>query len=252
MTLLEIDGLTKRFGGLVAVDDLSFDVGDGEIVGLIGPNGSGKTTVFNCIMSTYSASEGEIRFEGADITHDRTHEIVNSGLSRVSQESNPIDLLPVGGNIKLFMLPNSFLLCALPDTVLARMTDDGPGVVDYAERVGLGDKIEETPDSLAHADVRRLEIAKALATDPDLLLLDEPFAGMNQAEIRELSEQIERFREDGITMVVVDHNMRGLMQLVDRVVVLSSGQKLAEGPPEEIVENQEVQDAYLAGEHGGI
>ncbi|GAB3683541.1 hypothetical protein GCM10028857_11250 [Salinarchaeum chitinilyticum] len=252
MTLLEVDGLTKRFGGLLAVDDLSFDVDDGEIVGLIGPNGSGKTTVFNCIMSTYSASDGEIRFEGTDITHDRTHEIVNDGLSRVSQESNPIDLLPVGGNIKLFMLPNSFLLCALPDTVMARMTDDGPGVVEYAERVGLGDKIEETPDSLAHADVRRLGIAKALATDPDLLLLDEPFAGMNQAEIRELSEQIEGFRDEGISMVVVDHNMRGLMQLVDRVVVLSSGQKLAEGPPEEIVENQDVQDAYLAGEHGGI
>ncbi|WP_248515480.1 ABC transporter ATP-binding protein [Salinarchaeum laminariae] len=252
MTLLEVDHLTKHFGGLVAVDDLSFSVDEGEIVGLIGPNGSGKTTVFNCIMSTYIASEGEIRFDGEDVTSEKTHGVVNHGLSRVSQESNPINLLSVGGNIKLFMLPNSFLACALPDAVLARRSDGGPGVVDHAERVGLEDKIEETPDSLPHADVRRLEIAKALATDPDMLLLDEPFAGMNQAEIRTLSEQIEQFREDGISMVVVDHNMRGLMQLVDRVVVISSGQKLAEGPPEEIVENQDVQDAYLAGEHGGI
>jgi len=252
VTLLEIDGLTKRFGGLVAVDDLSFSVESGEIVGLIGPNGSGKTTVFNCIMSTYVPTEGRIQFNGHDVTDDKTYQIVNHGLSRVSQESNPIDLLSVGANIKLFTLPNSFLACALPDAILARRSDGGPGILDHAERVGLGDKIEEKPGSLAHADVRRLEIAKALATDPDMLLLDEPFAGMNQAEIRELSEQIEQFREEGITMIVVDHNMRGLMQLVDRVVVLSSGQKLAEGEPEEIVDDEAVQEAYLAGEHGGI
>jgi branched-chain amino acid transport system ATP-binding protein len=252
VTLFEIDGLTKRFGGLVAVDDLSFSVDEGELVGLIGPNGSGKSTVFNCIMSTYKPTEGQINFDGDDITYDKTHEVVNRGVSRVSQESNPIDLLSVGANIKLFMLPNSFLACTLPDFVLARRNEGGPGVVDHAERVGLGDKIRDTPDSLAHADVRRLEIAKALATDPDLLLLDEPFAGMNQEEIRELSEEIESFREQGITIIIVDHNMRGLMQLVDRVVVLSSGQKLAEGTPEQIVENDAVQDAYLAGEQGGI
>lgn len=253
MTLLEVDDLTRSFGGLVAVDSLSFEVEEGDLVGLIGPNGSGKTTVFNCIMGTYAASSGSVRFDGEDITDQDTHEVVNRGLARVSQESNPIDVLPVAGNIKLFALPNSFLLCALPDSVLARLADDdGPGIRDHAERVGLGDKLDAKPDSLPHADVRRLEIAKALATEPDMLLLDEPFAGMNQAEIRELSEQIEAFREEGITMIVVDHNMRGLMQLVDRVVVISSGQKLAEGPPEEIVDDQAVQDAYLAGESGGI
>jgi branched-chain amino acid transport system ATP-binding protein len=252
VTLFEIDGLTKRFGGLVAVDDLSFSVDEGELVGLIGPNGSGKSTVFNCIMSTYTPTEGRITFEGEDITYDKTYEVVNSGLARVSQESNPIDMISVGGNIKLFMLPDSFLACALPDTVLAKRSGDGPGIVDHAERVGLGDKLRETPDSLAHADIRRLEIAKALATGPDMLLLDEPFAGMNQAEVRELSEEIESLREEGITIIIVDHNMRGMMQLVDRVVVLSSGQKLAEGSPEEIVNDQTVQDAYLAGEQGGI
>jgi len=253
VSLLEIEELTRSFGGLVAVDNLSFEVEEGEIVGLIGPNGSGKTTVFNCVMGTYAVTSGRVRFDGEDVTDGDTHEVVNLGLARVSQESNPIDAFPVAGNIKLFALPNSFLLCAMPDSILARLTDDeGPGVREHAERVGLGDKLETTPDSLAHADVRRLEIAKALATEPEMLLLDEPFAGMNQEEIRELSEQIEGFRDAGMTMIVVDHNMRGLMQLVDRVIVIASGQKLAEGPPAEIVEDDAVQEAYLAGEQGGI
>ncbi|SDQ55285.1 ABC transporter ATP-binding protein [Natronobacterium texcoconense] len=240
MTILEVDSLTKRFGGLVAVDDVSFSIDRGEIVGLIGPNGSGKTTVFNCIMSIYDVTDGAIRFDGEEITDAKTHEIVNRGVARVSQESNPIDRYPVAGNIKLFTLPNSvrsFYGGA-----------DEQEIYAYAERVGLGDKLEEQPDELPHADVRRLEIAKALATEPDVLLLDEPFAGMNQAEIATLSKQIEAMREEGITMIVVDHNMSGLMQLVDRTVVLHNGSKLAAGLPEEIVEDDSVQEAYLAGE----
>ncbi|MFW5918194.1 MAG: ABC transporter ATP-binding protein [Haloferacaceae archaeon] len=240
MSKLEITGLTKRFGGLTAVDDLSFDVDDGEILGLIGPNGSGKTTVFNCTMGVYDVTAGTIRFDGEDVTDWKTHEIVNRGLSRVSQESNPIDILPVAANIKLFTLPNSVLSLhggASPEEIAG-----------YAAEVDIDDVLDETPDELAHADVRRLEIAKALATDPEMLLLDEPFAGMNQLEIRTLSEQIERLRDDGMTMVVVDHNMSGLMQLVDRVVVLHNGSKLAEGTPAEIADDERVQEAYLSGE----
>jgi branched-chain amino acid transport system ATP-binding protein len=244
VTLLSVDGLTKQFGGLTAVDDLSFGVESGEILGLIGPNGSGKTTVFNCIMSVYDVTDGEIHFDGTEITSDRTHEIVNRGLSRVSQESNPIDRMTVGENIRLFTFPNS----VFSFTGGASEAE----VAGYADRVDIADKLDEHPDSLAHADVRRLEIAKALATEPDLLLLDEPFAGMNQTEIRTLSAQIESFREDGTTLLVVDHNMRGLMQLVDRVVVLHNGRKLAAGSPETIVEDDTVQEAYLAGEAGGI
>lgn len=240
MSLLEIDGLTKRFGGLVAVDDFDFAVDEGEIVGLIGPNGSGKTTVFNCVMGVYDVSAGTIRFDGEDITHDRTHEIVNEGLSRVSQESNPIDRYSVAGNIKLFTLPNSI-------RSFHGGADDAE-IAAYAARVDLQDKLQEMPDELPHADVRRLEIAKALATEPELLLLDEPFAGMNQAEIDELAAQVERFREEGMTIVVIDHNMGSLMQLVDRVVVINNGEKLAAGLPEEIAQNEEVQEAYLAGE----
>ncbi|ELY71041.1 ABC transporter ATP-binding protein [Natrinema versiforme] len=240
MSVLEVDGLTKRFGGLVAVDDFSLDIEEGEIVGLIGPNGSGKSTVFNCIMGSYDVTEGSIRFNGDDITADSTHEIVTKGLSRVSQESNPIDLYSVGGNIKLFTLPNSIR------SLHGGASDEE--IYEYAARIDIEDKLEEMPDELPHADVRRLEIAKALATEPDMLLLDEPFAGMNQAEISELSAQIERFRENGMTMVVVDHNMGGLMELVDRVVVLNNGDFLASGSPEEIAENEHVQEAYLAGE----
>jgi branched-chain amino acid transport system ATP-binding protein len=240
MSVLDVDGLTKKFGGLTAVDDLSFSVEEGEILGVIGPNGAGKSTVFNCVMSIYDVTEGTISFNGDDITDLKTHQIVNKGLSRVTQESNPIDLLSVGANIKLFTLPNSLF------SLYGGASDEEIG--RYAARVGLQDKITETPDELPHADVRRLEIAKALATEPDMLLLDEPFAGMNQQEIDALSEQIEGLRQEGMTMIVVDHNMRGLMQLVDRVVVLHNGAKLAEGVPEEIAENEEVQQAYLAGE----
>ncbi len=245
MSLLEVDDLRKEFGGLVAVDDLSFDVEEGEILGLIGPNGSGKTTVFNCIMSIYDVTDGRVTFDGSDITDEPTHEVVNTGLSRVSQESNPIDLLSVGANIKLFSLANSVL-----SLFWGGASDEE--LYEYASRVGLEDHLFDTPDSLAHADIRRLEIAKALATEPEMMLLDEPFAGMNQEEVRELSVQVREFRQEGMTMIVVDHNMRGLMRLVDRVVVISNGQKLADGTPEEIVEDERVQEAYLAGEEGGL
>lgn len=240
MSVLEVENLTKRFGGLVAVDDFSMSVDRGEIVGLIGPNGSGKTTVFNCIMSIYDVTEGTIQFDGDEITDHKTHEIVNKGLSRVSQESNPIDRYPVAGNIKLFTLPNSIR------SLHGGASDEE--IYGYAARIDIEDKLHEMPDELPHADIRRLEIAKALATEPEMMLLDEPFAGMNQAEIDELSAQIERFREEGMTMVVVDHNMGGLMELVDRVVVLNNGQKIAAGSPEDVADDDEVQEAYLAGE----
>jgi branched-chain amino acid transport system ATP-binding protein len=239
MSLLEIDGVTKRFGGLVAVDDVSFTVDRGEIVGLIGPNGSGKSTIFNCIMSKYRVTEGTIRFDGEDITDYRTHRVVNSGLARVSQESNPIDALPVAGNIKLFTLPNSIR------SLRGGASDEE--ILEYAARVGLEDRLSELPDELPHADVRRLEVAKALATEPDLLLLDEPFAGMNQQEIRDLAATFGTFREEGITMIIVDHNMGGLMDLVDRAVVLDNGDFLMEGSPSAVTSDDRVKRAYLGG-----
>jgi len=237
MSLFELDGLTKRFGGLTAVDDLSFSVDSGEIVGLIGPNGSGKSTVFNCTMGRYSVTDGSIHFDGEEITNYDTHEVVEHGLSRVSQESNPIDAMTVAANIKLFTLPNSI--------TTMRGGGDEETIFEYAARVDIEDKLHEEPGSLPHADVRRLEVAKALATEPKMMLLDEPFAGMNQQEIDELVQKFAAFREEGMTMIVVDHNMGGLMRLVDRVVVIHNGVKIAEGDPDEIAENQDVRNAYL-------
>lgn len=239
---LEIEALTKRFGGLVAVDGLSFGVGEGELLGLIGPNGSGKSTLFNCVMGVYSVTDGHVRFRGEEITGAATHEIVNRGLARVTQESNPIDVMTVGQNIKLFTLPNSLFSFeggASPDEIRS-----------IAARVGLEDRLDDRPGSLPHADTRRLEMAKAIATDPEMLLLDEPFAGLNQTEIRDLSDLIRSFRDEGITTVIVDHNMKGLMALVDRVVVINNGRKIADGTPEEVADDERVQQAYLAGSEG--
>jgi len=237
---LVVENLTKRFGGLVAVEDLSFEVHDNEILGFIGPNGAGKTTVFNCIMSVFPVTGGSIYLNGEDVTNWDTHELVNHGLARVSQDSNPFEEMTVEDNIRIFTVPNS------PFAFQAGGED--AEIAEIASRVELEDDLQKLPGSLPHAGRRRLEIAKALATEPDLLLLDEPFAGLNQAEIRDLSEEIRSFRDEGMTLVVVDHNMHGLMQLVDRVIVVNEGSKLADGTPEEIADNEAVQKAYLAGE----
>ena len=241
---LSIDGLTKRFGGLTAVDDLSFEVRDGEILGFIGPNGAGKSTVFNCIMGVYAPNDGRVSLRGEDVTGKDTHAIVNRGLARVSQESNPIPDRTAADNIKIFTLPNSLLSF--------RAGASREEIRQIAATVGIEDHLDALPGSMAHADTRRLEIAKAIATDPDTLLLDEPFAGMNQAEIRDLSERIRALRDEGMTIVVVDHNMKGLMALVDRVIVLNEGRKLADGSPESVANDERVQQAYLAGSETGF
>ncbi|WP_299266447.1 ABC transporter ATP-binding protein [Halorientalis sp.] len=239
-TPLEVENLRKEFGGLVAVDDLSFEVNSNEILGFIGPNGAGKSTVFNCIMGVLSPTDGSVYLHSDEITGQDTHETVNQGLARVSQESNPFEEMTVEDNIRIFAVSNSPFAFS--------SNDDEEVIRSLARRMGLEDELGTLPDSLPHAGRRRLEIAKALATEPDILLLDEPFAGMNQAEIRDLSEEIRGFRDEGITLVVVDHNMRGLMQLVDRVIVLNEGRKLADGTPEEVADDERVQSAYLAGE----
>jgi len=240
--ILSVSNLTKRFGGLTAVDDLSFAIQTGEIVGIIGPNGAGKTTVFNCVMGVLSIDAGTIRLDNNDIAGWDTHDVVNRGIARVPQHSNPIPEMTVFENIQLFTYPNSVLS-------FGRGADEEV-VQDIAERVGIEEDLDKESTELTHAALRRLEVAKAVATDPKLILLDEPFAGLTKTEITEMADLIRSLNDEGRTIAVIDHNMRELMQLVDRVIVFHNGQKLAEGPPEEVAENPAVREAYLTSTEG--
>lgn len=240
--LLVVDGVTKRFGGLTAVDDLSFAVEEGEILGFIGPNGAGKTTTFNCVMGTHEPTEGSVYYAGEDITGLPTHKVVNRGIARTFQTAKPIEAFTVAQNIGFALMEDRlFSLTRRSDAIRYR-------VVEIAAQVGFEfDDLEKEPDELPHAGLLKLELARALAVEPDLVLVDEVFAGLTVDEVEDFVETFLDLREEGYTFVVIDHNMRGLLELIDRAVVLNFGQKIAEGTPEEIKQNQAVQDAYFGG-----
>ncbi len=239
-TILELERLKKSFGGLVAVNTLSFGVQEGEILGFIGPNGAGKTTVFNLIMGAFKPDSGRIAFKRQEITGWRTYRVVNAGIARALQLSRYLRHKTVFENIELSTISNEIFAHENRQAHEQR-------VLWASGLVGLSAQLEKSPSALPHADLRRLEIAKAIATDPELLLLDEPFAGLSAQEVEEISIMISELRRAGRTIVLVDHNMRGLMRLVDRVVVISFGEKLAEGTPEAVTRDPRVQEAYLAG-----
>ncbi len=252
MALLHVEKLRKSFGGLMAVKDLSFHVEPGEIVGLIGPNGAGKSTVFNLIMGTLKPDRGTVLFQGRDITHWPTYKIVDAGIARVFQIARYFPRKTVYENVEISAIPNE---------IFVRAADPVGKTLASCVRTGLctnehcpgGDQCTcrwELPGMLPQGGLRRLELARAIGTDPELLLLDEPFAGLSPAEVDEISHLIASLRDEGQTIVLVDHNMRGVMRLVDRIVVLCFGEKLAEGTPEEVARNPQVQEAYLAG--GGL
>ena len=242
--ILQLQGVTKNFGGLAAVSNLSFEVKPQEIFGFIGPNGAGKTTVFNLIMGVFTPDSGKIVFKNNDITGWKTYKIVNEGLARTFQLSRPFHKLTVRENIQVAAASNDVF------TSFSKKNSDSKSaktVEAIAALVGLKDKLKERPDALPQGDLRRLEMAKALATQPKLILLDEPFAGLSISEIEEISEFIQLLSSEGYSLVIIDHNMKGLMKLVQRVLVISFGEKLAEGIPQDIVANEKVQTAYLAG-----
>ena len=240
--LLVIDRLTKEFGGLTAVDDLSFAVEDGEILGFIGPNGAGKSTTFNCVTGTYPPTSGTVWYDGEDVTGTPAHEMVKRGMARTFQSFRPLHDRNVVANVALALTPDKlFSLSGLRGETRQQ-------AADLCERVGLGDRLHQTPDELPHAGLLRLELARALATDPDLLLVDEPFAGLSGREVESISELLTDLQDEGLTLVVVDHNMRGLLSLIDRAIVITFGSKIAEGTPEEIRDDEDVREAYLGGE----
>ncbi len=234
MALLEVSGLTRDFGGLRAVSDLSFDVEAGEILGLIGPNGAGKTTVFNLITGFLRPTSGDIRLDGRSISGLRPHAVVHSGIARTFQIVKPFPNLSVRENVAL--------------AALVRANDRGKAdaeAVRTLTQVGLGDRLDVPASDLTLSGQKRMEMARALATGPRLLLLDEPLAGLNLHETEEACGLIQKIRDSGITVVLVEHVMKAIMRISDRVVVIRQGAKIADGPPSDIVNDPGVITAYF-------
>jgi len=238
MPFLQIRDVTKNFGGLYAVDELNLELKKGEILGLIGPNGAGKTTVFNLITGLLKPSEGEILFENVSVLRLKPHNVCELGITRTFQLVKPFANMSVLENVMV----GSFHLT--PDPQTARK--EARKILDSLELAHLRNK---KAGSLTISDRKHLEIARALATKPKLLLLDEPMGGMNLAEVDGMMEQILKIRDDGISIFIIEHVMKALMAISDRVVVLHHGRKIAEGAPQEISKTQEVITAYLGEEY---
>jgi branched-chain amino acid transport system ATP-binding protein len=247
--MLEIEGLTKQFGGLSAVTALDLTIRAGDIVGLIGPNGAGKTTVFNLITGFLRPTGGRVTFEGRVITGKGPHDIAARGLVRTFQVINICPELTVLENIVLscHLRPRVGFFETVLGTPSGRRKDKA--ILDRShailEFVGLQNMVGLTAGRLAHGHKRILGIAVALAADPKLLMLDEPLSGMNAQEVNETMALIRRLREKGLTVLLIEHNMRATMILCQRIAVLNFGRKIAEGSPEEIKGNNEVIQAYL-------
>jgi len=249
--LLNIEGLTKKFGGLTAVDRLDMSVGDGEIVGLIGPNGAGKSTLFNLITGVHKPTEGRVWFQEADITAVKPHRAAALGIGRTFQLTPFFPNFTVQQNVTIaFQLhPHSTLLQAYFNTRAHRKNQAfiQEKSVDILRLVGLEKVKDELAKNQPHGYQKMLGVARALATHPKLLLLDEPLGGMNPSEIEFSLNAIRKMRENGITILIVEHNMQ-VLGLCDRVVVISFGRKICEGSPQEVREDQKVIAAYFGGE----
>lgn len=237
--LLELKNLTVKFGGLVALNQLNFTLREGEMVGVIGPNGAGKTTVFNLISGVYRPTEGKILFAGEDITGLAPHQVTTRGIGRTFQVVRPF-----GGKSVLYnVMVGAFL----------RHRDPGQArekALEVLKLVGLLQKKDTLAKSLTIVDRKRLEMAKALATEPRLLLLDEVLAGLNPSEVDEAVELVRQIHRSGVTILIIEHVLKAAMALSQRIIVLDYGKKIAEGSPEEVTSNPEVIKAYLGDKYG--
>jgi len=250
--LLEVDNVTIKFGGLTALDGVTFDIKQGEILGLIGPNGAGKTTCFNVMTGIYQATSGEVRFDGRRLAKLKRHQITKLGIARTFQNIRLFKTMTALENVMVGADAHSKvgLLRALFRTPLHRRTEKAAhdAAKELLEFVGVAGRSDEFAENLSYGDQRRLEIARALATKPKLLCLDEPAAGFNPAEKQRLMELIRKVRDQGFTVLLIEHDMRLVMGVTDRIVVLEFGRKIAEGTPAEIRENPAVIAAYLGVE----
>jgi len=238
--LLEVSGLTKRFGGLVAVKNMGFSIAPGEILGLIGPNGSGKSTVMKLIMGIERPNAGSVKIDGMEVAGWPSHKIARQGVGIVFQHSRPLHRQTVLENIKLALLPDSLfrLFAAAHIDERAR---------EIAARVHLDHVINRLPGTLPFADLRRLELARAIARNPKVVLVDEPFAGLTSGEVADFSNLIASFRAEGHAVLLVDHNVKGVAALVDRVLAMYLGEYIAEGSAESVMQNETVRQVYLGG-----
>jgi branched-chain amino acid transport system ATP-binding protein len=237
---LEVEGLFKRFGGLAAVKDVGFSIAAGEILGLIGPNGSGKSTVMKSILGVERPDAGSVRIEGIEVAGWPPHRIARLGVGMVFQHSRPLHRQTVLENIVFGLLPDR-LTGLLPSPAV-----DGRAR-EIAERVGLSAVLDRRPATLPFADLRKMEIAKAIARNPKVVLIDEPFAGLTARETASFATLIAEMRNDRRAVLIVDHNVKGISALVDRVLAMHAGERIAEGRAQDVMENETVRKVYLGG-----
>jgi branched-chain amino acid transport system ATP-binding protein len=254
--VLQVRQLTKRFGGLVAVDQVSFDVERGEILSIIGPNGAGKSTLFKTITGFLSPTSGRVLFDGEDITGRPPHVVARKGVVRTSQETEIFKEMTALENVVIahHLRVRASALGIFFNSPQARRDDDetrqiANEILDYLD---LGHVKHERARNLPHGHLRELEIAIALSADPKVLLLDEPFTGMNPQETDRAIEMVRGIRDRGVTVLLVEHDMRAVMRISDRIIVLNFGRKLAEGVPSEIQKHEAVIEAYLGREEEEI
>jgi branched-chain amino acid transport system ATP-binding protein len=234
--LLSLQGVTKRFGGLQALTRITFDLPEGQILGLIGPNGAGKTTLFNAINGVYPPEEGRVIFRDKDVTRARPYDHARLGMARTHQIVQPLNELSVRENV---MVGACF---GHENQNLSNSTAIADEVMEF---VGLSVRADQPAGSLNVAQKKRLEMARALAAHPYLLLLDEVLAGLNSSEIDNMVQTVLKIREQGITIIMIEHVMKAVMNVSDRIVVLDYGQQIAEGNPEAIAKDEKVIEAYL-------
>ncbi len=237
-TMLTVDGLGKQFGGLKAIDDLSFAIEPGEILGLIGPNGAGKSTAFNCIAGVFPPSAGTITFDGKNVNGHRPWDLCKMGLARTFQIVKPFASQTVLYNVTV----GGFAHCE-------RRAEAEEKAMEVLEFLNFTNKKDVLAGNLTIADRKRLEIARALATGPKLLLLDEVMAGLRPSEVDEVVAILKKLRDSGTTILVIEHIMRAIMALSDRIVVIHFGKKIAEGTPEAVASDENVIKAYLGDEY---
>lgn len=250
--LLEVDDVSIRFGGLTALDSVTFDIREGEILGLIGPNGAGKTTCFNVMTGVYQATSGQVRFDGTPLAKLKRHKITQLGIARTFQNIRLFKSMTALENVMVGADAHSKVgfWDALLRTPRHRHTEteSTTRAKELLKIVGITARHDELAANLSYGDQRRLEIARAMATGPKLLCLDEPAAGFNPAEKAKLMDLIRRVRDEGYTVLLIEHDMRLVMGVTDRIVVLEFGRKIAEGAPAEIRDNPAVIAAYLGVE----